>query len=232
MTKVEMFAELHNAKAEIVKAEFAKVKDQYETAIRNYLASISCNWEIDNERGRGLERIYLKNPLAENGWDSANIDIWVDEKWAKGYTHVDHRELKISSTSWSSIKSFDVKVIEYYKTLAKILDTMGQLEKALNEIDQSALEHARDEMYEVGRELEAEKNIVAEAEKAAKVAEITSKLVAGAELVMNATSDGRYQYKLKIEKVTAKMVYLNNYTQRRIAEVVECIIKGEIKVVA
>ena len=229
MTKVEMFEELHNEKAEIVKQERVKVCDKIHHEVAIFLTRIGCNWKTNEDCGRWDGRITLINPHSDNEWDHANIEIRINDKYAEDYSHVDHRELTISSTGWSSIKFSDAKVIEYYKTLAKVLESLNTLETALNEIDYTALEHAREEMYAVGRELEAEKKTVKEAEKAAKVAEITPKLVAGADLVMNAKCEGRRQYTLKIEKVTAKMLYLNNYSQRKIAEVVECIINGDIK---
>lgn len=232
MTKVEMFEELHNTKAEIVKQEYVKVCDKIQHEVASFLAGIGCNWKTEEDFGRRVDRITLINPYSDDEWDHANIEIRINDKYAGDYSHVDHRELTINSTSFGSIKFSDAKVLEYYKTIAKVLESLNTLETALNEIDYTALEHAREEMYAVGRELEAEKKTVAEAEKAAKVAEITPKLVAGAALVMNAKCEGCRQYTLKIEKVTAKTVYLNNCSQRKIAEVVECIINGAIKFAA
>ena len=165
MTKVEMFEELHNEKAEIVKQERVKVCDKIHHEVAIFLTRIGCNWKTNEDCGRWDGRITLINPHSDNEWDHANIEIRINDKYTEDYIHVDHRELTISATGWSSIKSSDVKVIEYYKTLAKVLESLNTLETALNEIDYTALEHAREEMYAVGRELEAEKKTVKEAEK-------------------------------------------------------------------
>lgn len=196
-------------------------------------ASVSCEEEYDKliaNMTKILNDILVSNNLAKVAKISrvndsgAEVEVFrPNNKWGHTFSIYFHdkfnyngtktpRRIELNIGTFGSFGAEDASEMNFYIVAGIFATNLPMLQKKVDEVGFDSYEDARRKMYSAKWELEKFDNAVRDAERAKQKAEIASKIVVGAKIVVRKKSQLFNKIVKTIEHITGKnVIFKENY---------------------
>lgn len=231
--KMENLVLARNIRCEEYKKAHGELRNCVATVIGQFVAASGVTgYKFSVPEWGDFETLRLEN---EEGRHNIDLNFRRDYDFST-HSYAEKRELEINPCTMGGFKRDDFGKIAYYALSGYLALHLGEIEDALNALDWTAFEKARENLRFANGEIEQLEHDIIQANNARKTAEAEKRLVVGTELAVGFTTRWDCEnhkdvrtgiVTKKVEKMTAKLVWFeNDWHQYKKAEVIQHLVGG------